>query len=487
MSNPKKGYTLRKFVLDIHLWLGVGSGLVLFVVCLTGTIYTFRNEIVEAVEADHYQVATSAGQVALPATTLIARLERAHPDSKAVSLSVPEDPQRAWSITLTKRAALQRQMAEESADRQSTAGGEGRRAGGKGRHARGEEPGRNKASQEGRGEKGKGGRKGHGNRDDSRTYLVNQYTGAVQGDVNTALSKFFFTVMGLHRWLLVEGGVGQIITGIATLIFLVLELTGLALWAPAKLKQWRKWKMWKQGFSIKTDGNWKRINHDLHNTLGFYTFLLVSVMALTGLCWSFEWYRDGLSRVMGAKVFGARGEKPLPSAVPATPGRTLSADDFLALANRQLTYPGNVRLTLPRGTEGSASVQKNKTGFFALAAADKLMFDQYTGQVLKREIFAEKPLNEQIVGLIRPLHMGDVFGTFTKIIYFIACLIATSLPVTGVIIWLNKINKKPREKTPVPPAEQLPKTAGATRPRAVIRRPGVPVPAAVHNAVNPAP
>ncbi|HET9503065.1 MAG TPA: PepSY-associated TM helix domain-containing protein [Hymenobacter sp.] len=445
MSNAKQGYTFRKLIGDLHLWLGVGAGLVLFVVCLSGTLYTFRNELVEAVEAEAYHVAAPAGAKPLAASTLIASLERAHPESQVTALMVPQASDHAWTLTLTTKAAIKRQLAEEAKERaEATRQGPGRK---------GEHGGRG-----GRGGKGKKG--GHGRNHDSQTLLVNPYTGAVQGNVDTGLSKFFFGVMGLHRWLLIEGGVGQVIVGISTIIFLVLELSGLVLWAPAKLKQWRNWKMWKPGFNIKWDANWKRINHDLHNTLGFYSFALLTVMALTGLCWSFEWYRNGASALLGAKVFGFRGEKPLPSALPAAPGRTLSADDFLALTTRQLPRPGVVYLTLPKGPEGAATIYKTPTGFFTLAGSDRLTFDQYSGAILKADIFAAKPWNEQLVALIRPLHMGDVYGTFTKILYFIACLIATSLPVTGAIIWLNKLQKKNKRK-PLP-AVKHPQPAVAT-------------------------
>ena len=40
-------YTLRKIFNDVHLWMGIASGLVLFVVCLSGTIYTFHTEVEE--------------------------------------------------------------------------------------------------------------------------------------------------------------------------------------------------------------------------------------------------------------------------------------------------------------------------------------------------------------------------------------------------------------------------------------------------------
>ena len=56
------------------------------------------------------------------------------------------------------------------------------------------------------------------------------------------------------------------------------------------------------------------------------------------------------------------------------------------------------------------------------------MMDQYSGKIVKTEIFKDKPFNERVAGSIKAIHVGNVYGTFTKIIYFLACLIATSLP-----------------------------------------------------------
>ena len=82
---------------------------------------------------------------------------------------------------------------------------------------------------------------------------------------------------------------------------------------------------------------------------------------------------------------------------------------------------------------------------WAPVTSDKLIID-VDGTVLKEEWFNDKPLNVQIASLIKPIHTGQIFGTFSKVIYFIACLIATSLPITGTIIWLNKLKKKRKRK-----------------------------------------
>ena len=393
-----KSYTFRKFFNDVHLWLGIASGLVLFIVCLTGTIYTFRTEVEELMEPAKYKVEVAAGAQPLSPSALIAKLE-GELNAQVVSLEIPQDSERSYRVGATPKPEA------------------------------GAKPGQG----ERRGEGGKGGGR-------PTTYMVDPYTGAVLGTTDSPASEFFSTVMKLHRWLLIEGDAGKIIVGAATIIFIFIILTGFVLWWPKKIKNW------KQGFKIKTDASWKRVNHDLHNTLGFYASFLLLIMALTGLCWSFEWYRDGLGKLMGAEVFKGRKEKPLTS-YPAADAENLRAEDFIARANTILPYEGNLRLSLPADDTTAVVVTKNKAGFFALSASDKVQLDQHNGRPLKVEIFADKPLNEQIVSQIKPLHLGDIYGTFSKIIYFIACLIATSLPVTGTMIWINKLRKKPKKRS----------------------------------------
>ena len=52
---------------------------------------------------------------------------------------------------------------------------------------------------------------------------------------------------------------------------------------------------------MKWSGNWKRINHDLHNTLAFYSLIALFIMSATGLFWSFQWYREGWQNAYGVR------------------------------------------------------------------------------------------------------------------------------------------------------------------------------------------
>ena len=369
----------RKLFNELHLWMGIGSGLIIFLVCLSGTVYTFSSEIQEMLEPERYKVSVAADARPMEVDALVQKVEELAGGSvRAVSL--PADPQRAYSFSVKKE-----------------------------------------------GEKGRG-----------TNYLVNPYTAELTATGRGRGSEFFMSMFRLHRWLLLDSEIGRPVVGIATIIFVFIVLTGLLIWFPQKLKGW------KQGLKVKTNGNWKRLNHDLHNTLGFYSSFLLLIMALTGLCWSFGWYKEGLSSVLGAEVFGGRGEKAMESVLPAAgeSAQQLPLADFIKLADKSLPYKGDYRISVPQSPEDVVSVSKNETGFFSSAGTDQLQFDQYSGAILKEDIFAEKPFNEKIAASIKPLHMGYIFGTFSKILYFIACLIATSLPVTGTLIWVNKLRKK---------------------------------------------
>ncbi|MDM1045521.1 PepSY domain-containing protein [Myroides sp. 1354] len=379
----KKTSPFRKLMNDLHLWLGIASSLVLFVVCLTGTIYTFKTEIQEWLEPNRYAFVAPNERQAKPVAELV-QLVEASTQGKVQRITLVSKEGKPFVFTVSK------------------------------------------------GEEGKRGEAVH----------VNPFTGEILGTGKGPGDEFFMTVFKLHRWLLLDSSIGRPIVGIATIIFCFLSISGLILWFPKKIKGW---KSIKPGFKIKFNANWKRINHDLHNTLGFYTLLIVLIMSLTGLCWSFEWYRNGLSSVLGAKVFGGRDEVKPESVLQDK--STISLEEALAIANKEMAYDyRTLAVSLPKDSLGAYEINKNDLARWNETVNDRVFIDQYSGEVIKKEIFADKSMGEKLASSIRALHFGDIYGLFSKVIYFITCLIATSLPITGIFIWLNKMKKKPKKK-----------------------------------------
>ncbi|WP_257669303.1 PepSY-associated TM helix domain-containing protein [Parapedobacter tibetensis] len=406
----------RKFFNDIHLWAGLISGIVVILICFSGTIYTYNTELREWASPHLHKVEIPANGKRLPADDIIKKIEETS-GGTVTSISIPADPARTYQFS-----------ARIEGDRSRF----------------------------------------------GTTYYVNPYTGDITGTSKekTKTGEFMQNMFSLHRWLLLDKieepligelpnrQLGSYISGTATILFTLGVLTGLVIWFPQKLRTW------KQGLKIKWSGNWKRINHDLHNSLAFYSLIFLFLMGITGPQWSFPWYRTGLQKTLGtykeqpAERDGGPGRANAERGGRGKPGNEGEPDEkeqkaelqllpfasYLAAADQALPYTGDYRLSLPKDAETPLSISKNRVGFFAPAAGDQVSLDASTAAVKDVRIFRDKPFNERVAASIKALHVGNIYGQFTKLIYFLACLVATTLPITGTLIWLNKMKKKPAKQ-----------------------------------------
>ena len=384
---------IRKFLNDIHLYAGLISGLIVIAVCLSGTIYVYNTEIRETADSERYFVETSGEKKTLD--ELKSQVE-SELNGEVVSVNVFQAEDRSVQFGVKIQGA--------------------------------EKP---------------------------NTYFVNPYSGEILANniEKTGAETFMGYMFSLHRWLLLNEikepilesmsnmELGRFINGVATLLFLLGVITGIFIWFPQKVKNW------KQGLKIRWSGNWKRVNHDLHNTLAFYSLLILFIMAVTGPFWSYQWYKEGWQKTFntyqaprGENAGGGQEEKPKEE-IPAEPV-FVSLDQVVAKSNSELSYPGNLRISLPAKPGADLSVSKSRTGFFAKAGADHLSLNPSTLEVKEAKLFADLPVRQQIGRSVKSLHTGEIFGQFTKFIWFVACLIATSLPITGTLIWWNKRKKK---------------------------------------------
>lgn len=103
---------------------------------------------------------------------------------------------------------------------------------------------------------------------------------------------FFRQTLRIHRWLLDapakkgERTVGKEVVGYATLGMSIVLLSGLVLWGP------RNRRVLQNRLSVNTRKGMRRFWYDTHVSLGFYATLLLLVMCITGLVWSFTWWRE---------------------------------------------------------------------------------------------------------------------------------------------------------------------------------------------------
>ncbi len=171
--------TFKKAIGTLHLWLGLGSGLIVFIVSLTGAIFTFQDEIRDATQPWRL-VAAPAHAVPLPPSRLLTAVVAGHAGATP-SYTTYYGPGRSATVYFTDKA-----------------GG-------------------------------------------SYMASLNPLTGRVlhEQDLGT---DFFTIVQALHMYLLLPPAVGEWVVGVAIAIFLVMLGTGLVLWWP-KRRQDRKQRL----------------------------------------------------------------------------------------------------------------------------------------------------------------------------------------------------------------------------------------------------
>jgi uncharacterized iron-regulated membrane protein len=171
---------LRKAVLQLHLWSGIGLGLYVLLISVTGSILVYRNELYRAATPDPIVVTASGPR--LTDAQLKAAATRTYPGYTVGFISQPPDPNEAVSISFN-----------------------------------------------GRGDHLKTSRKNR---------LFNPYTGADLGDSVPlgiwAVSK----LLSLHDDLL-GGPTGRKVNGVGAVLIVALAFTGIVVWWPG-IRTWRR-------------------------------------------------------------------------------------------------------------------------------------------------------------------------------------------------------------------------------------------------------
>ena len=74
--------------------------------------------------------------------------------------------------------------------------------------------------------------------------------------------------------------------GVGAAFLLLLNATGMVIW-------WPGIRNWKRALTVDFARNWRRINFDLHVSVGFWTILIASFWAVSGIY--FGWPRKFFS------------------------------------------------------------------------------------------------------------------------------------------------------------------------------------------------
>lgn len=380
---------LRKILFQTHWFLGITAGLVLALVGVTGAMLSFEDPLLKAMNPGVMTV-DAAGRRPLPPAALLARVAQAEPGKDVQALQLSADPEDAARITF--------------APAPGAAPGPGGRARGESRY-------------------------------------LDPYSGNLLGTPRG--EGFFRTTMQLHRWL-AAGEVGKQIVGASTVAMVFFCLSGLYLRWP---RRWRSPRAW---LHLDTSLTGRRFLWHLHSVVATWLLLPYLVMALTGLWWSYGWYREGVNALAGvpmqaprgAGAPGARGAGP--TAPERAPDVDVDVDVAAAFAvfDREVPAWSTRTLRLPAQSGAPVEFSYQDPDPAHERANHRLALDAGSLAVSAHERFEDKPAGQRLIAAMFPLHSGSWFGVAGLLVFCLASLAMPLFAVTGLQLYLDRRKKK---------------------------------------------
>lgn len=417
---------MKNVLFQIHWFLGITAGIVLAVVGVTGGLMSFERTIMEAISPEIVQVQVSG--------------ERLTPDAIAERFHAQKPESRVEQITLwpdADRSALVR-VAPPPGERRGDA------------------------------------------------IYINPYTGELLGKITG--EQFFRTVRSLHRWLLIPSepdgiNIGRQITGFSAFALVFFALSGLYLRWPRRALNWRNW--FRIDFSLKG----RNFYWALHSVIGTWVILMYLLMALTGLTWSYSWFKSGASVLLtgepveerrgfgpggpgggqGAAGMGSRegrearglgregggegrrgaegrmgreSERHHESVAPVAVD--IAWASFVTKAENNFKFAS---VTIPRSEKDPVMINYVTPDATNDRQRSMISFNAASGELVSDQPYKPlEPLGKRIMQGIYELHTGEWFGTPGLIINMTASFLMPLFTITGFLLYFDRRKKKRNSK-----------------------------------------
>ncbi len=351
----------KKIFRQLHLLLSVPFGLIVVLMCLSGGILLFERDFGHLGQAE----VKSEGRTPLPIDSILSSAGRyLKGKNKIVGVTTYPDSNHAYKVLLAKPAMA--------------------------------------------------------------AIWVNQYSGEVIGKYERA--EIFKVASAAHRRLFgkskAEGAygakTGKLIIGISTIGLLLIIITGLIIWWPAK-------GQWRDKFKISISKGSFRLWYDIHCVGGVVSAVVLIICILTGLAWSFGWYKKSLYTVLGSEVSKSSSHK-------------IPAENYSAWENAYSIVSTENRDKELRIYQGEIDVVNSEFG--NQQALNTYKFDANTGIITQVERYSDKARSNHIKGWIYTLHVGSWFGWCSRILYLLCVIIGAILPITGYYLWIKRLCMK---------------------------------------------
>ncbi|HTW64509.1 MAG TPA: PepSY-associated TM helix domain-containing protein [Bryobacteraceae bacterium] len=239
-------------------------------------------------------------------------------------------------------------------------------------------------------------------------------------------------VQELHESLMIHHN-GRILNGVGAAFLVLLNITGMVVW-------WPGIRNWRRALKVDFERGWRRINFDLHVAVGFWTILIATFWAISGVY--FGWPRQVFQFVNAlSPVITAR-----PPAVSVAPDDDAPEPDIRSLVRQASKIDPGTELggvAFPYSRRAPLAILMRRRDTPGYEYVDTVYFNPYNGAYISTWRYGvNQTLGDWIIWLQVPLHFGTYWGLGVKIVWAIVGLAIPLLAVTGLLMYWNRVLRK---------------------------------------------
>ena len=241
--------------------------------------------------------------------------------------------------------------------------------------------------------------------------------------------KDFLTWMQQLHFNLLADKTGRLVNAIGGLLMVLLSLTGIVIWWPGKAN-------WVRAAGINWQAKWKRLNYDLHNSLGFFTMLFAVLISITGAYYG--WPKE--TQELVSKLSPVVQKAPAPKLPKREHGVDVPVSQLIETAKRRIpnAWISNIHFAHQHGQPTRIVLMEGDPRQYQYSNA--VYLDPFTGDVLRADTVAGRSFGDAVIAWIPPLHFGT-FGGGTPVyaLWMLLGLTPAILGGTGLLMWWNRV------------------------------------------------
>lgn len=394
---------MKNILFQLHWFFGISAGLILAIMGVTGALYSYEEPLTKLINPASF-VVEAQNQPLLTPAEIYQRLNQQFPNKKINNITVNSSPTEAAIVNF----AIPNN------------------------------------------------RKGE-------TRTINPYTASILPQ--SSAEGFFDFVLSIHRFLALGefsklwsdnpkewAEYGKQLTAASTIILIYFVLSGLYLRWPRKssIKEW---------FVVKSSLTGRSFLWSLHAVAGTWMVIFYLLIALSGLTWSYGWYKTAAYKVMGVEQPKPQGGKPEGQAAnkqknqnqaeqkdkdrsPAIDVPMVLTQSWQAF-NQKINSYSMASFKIPDAKAKTLDITFMAANPEHERARNTIKYDYKNQKIKEISLYTDKKLNEKIMSSMLPVHRGSFFGPVWQ---FLTMLAALSMPLFFITGWMLYLKRRKQKK-----------------------------------------